>query len=261
MKRGFVLILFLVATLSCDNKGNQPKIVEELYSPTQEELYSQCAELKGIGEFVIGETTFQQAIHSKVYANTYGRFFMNNNFYNGYWGVYKENGNHEISDWIENKGRSIKQLPCPSLSISIGQIKLDNFDLAFYDNKLAAIFFKTDNGDLHKHYIDKYGNGKGTYYSYHLDNEPCEDREKLESTETIKEDRTWENEQVRLEYHHDYHFEMGPNMDFVRTYKNDSWYLLSSKSLYPKFLDELKKQIDAFNNQKQDKEKEVLNQF
>ena len=260
MKRVFFYCLLLTALLSCTNAGNQPKIVDETFAPTQEELYQQCAELKGIGDFVIGETTFQQATRSKIYDSFYA-FRLNNNFYNGYWGVANEGGKYEVSTWIEKQGALIKHLPCPSLSIKIGELELTAFDLAFYNNKLAAIYFKTDSEDLHKHYIDKYGNGRGSYYSYHLDNEPCEDRDKLESTSTKKEERVWENENVKLEYHMNYHFEMGPNIETLRTFQDDSWYLLSSKSLYPQFLEELKKQKDAYRNKQEEKEKESLNQF
>ena len=260
MRKVFYYCLFLTALLSCTNAGNQPKIVDESFAPTQEDLYRQCAELKGIGDFVINKTTFQQAIRSNIYKNTYS-ILLRNNFYNGHWGVANRGEKYDLSVWIEKNGPKLKHLPCPSISIEIGQMMFDAFDLAFYDNKLAAIFFKTNNESLHEHYIEKYGTGRGSFYSYHLDNEPCKDRDKLQSTTTTKEERIWENEDVTLEYHSDYHFEMGPNIDSIRTYYDDSWYLLSSKTLYPKFLEELKSLQDKYQIQKSEKEKEALNQF
>ena len=243
---------------------NQPTIVDQQFSPEQEELYTQCAGLKGIGEFVIGVTTYKQALNSKVYKGSY----IFDNFYNGYWGVahgigYVQNGSDK-SDWIEKHSPTIKQIATPIGGVKIGEIQLDDFDLAFYNNKLAAIYFKDEKGSLHEHYLNKYGEGRGTYYSYHLDNEPCRNRDRLYSKTVIKESRVWENEKVELTYHYDYHFEMGPNIsdrEQLYSFVDNSWYILTSKTLYPKFLAELKKQGEAYDQHQQAKNKEGLNQF
>lgn len=258
MKKAFLLFVLAIAFFSCAPQGNQPTIVDESFTPEQDELYSQCTELKGVGDFIIGETTFKQALHSQLFAD-YSSLLLHNNFYNGHWGVAKSGGKYEKGTWIEKKTPSIKQLPCPSTHITIGQLDFDDFDLAFYNDVLVAIFFKTDNEELHNHYIEKYGNGRGSLYSYHLDNEPCEDRDKLESITKTKEERVWENEKVILEYYLDYHFEMSPNID--TRYWSDSWYLLSSKSLYPLFLEELEHSMSSFDKQEQNSEQETLNQF
>ena len=136
--------------------------------------------------------------------------------------------------------------------------------MAFYNNKLVAIYFKDDKGSLHEHYLKKYGDGRGSYYSYHQDNEPCENRDRLFTTTTIKENRIWENEKVELTYSHDYHFEMGPNISEsqrINSYYDNSWYLITSKTLYPKFLEELNKQKAAYDKHRQSEDKESLNQF
>ena len=57
---------------------------------------------------------------------------------------------------------------------------------------------------------------------------------------------------------------MGPNIkekEMIDTYVDDAWYLLTSKALYPKFLEELDKQKAAYDKQKQSEDKESLNQF
>lgn len=247
-------------SFSCTGLMNKPEIINETFDPKQEELYEQCAELKGIGDLVIGETTYRQAIRSKIYDDSF-RSLLGNNFYNGYWGVAKQGAEHDQARWLVNNCSKIKQVPDMLLKTKIGEIELRDLDLAFYNDRLAAIYFRVESGNLHQHYIEKYGNGKGSFYSYHLDNEPCRNRDKLKSTTTTKEERVWENENVKLEYHFNYHFEMGPNIDHTRNYQDDAWYLLSSKTLYPLFVEELSKQKEDYNKRQSDRNKEALNLF
>ncbi len=263
MEKAHFVGILLLFTISCTN-ANQPVITNQVFSPEHAELYSQCSELKGVGDFVIGQTTYTQVLRSIIYSGSY----VFDNFYNGYWGIargvgYIPNG-HDKSDWIEKHAPIIKQIGTPIGGVKIGQIQLTEFDLAFYNNKLAAIYFKDEKGLLHEHYIKKYGDGRGSYYSYHLDNEPCKNRDNLFSTTTIKENRVWENDKVELTYNYDYHFEMGPKVNdkkMIDSFVDDSWYLIASKSLYPKFLEELNKQIAAYDKLKQGEDKESLNQF
>ena len=264
MKKNFLYLALLTVIVSCGPKGNKPEITDNIFAPEQSELYSGCSELKGVGDFIIEQTTYTQALRSKIYSGSY----IFDNFYNGYWGIargegYVPNG-HDKSDWIEKHTPIIKQIGTPIGGVKIGQIQLTEFDLAFYNNKLAAIYFKDEKGLLHEHYIKKYGDGRGSYYSYHLDNEPCKNRDKLFSTTTIKENRVWENDKVELTYSYDYHFEMGPKVNdkkMIDSFVDDSWYLLASKSLYPKFLEELNKQKVAYDTHKQGEDTESLNQF
>ena len=260
MKRIFFYLLLAIVAVSCTGTPNKPTVIDETYNPTQEELYAHCTELKGVGDFIIGETTYKQAIHSKIYEGLLG-YSVRNNFYNGYWGVAKQGAKLDKANWIEEQTSIIKQVPCPSLHLKIGQIEFHSFDLAFYDDKLAAIFFKTDNPDLHKHYIEKYGDGKGSYYWYLFNNAPCKNPNQFREIETVKEERSWENENVRLEFHHDEHHEIRPNIETLTSYQNNSWYLLTSKSLFPQFIEELNKQNDAFERHLTEKNQEVLDQF
>ena len=229
-------------------------------------MYSQCSGLKGIGEFVIGVTTYNQVIHSEQYRYSY----IYNNLYNGYWGVGNDSGRFSVSEgfeastWIENHSSVLKQIATPIGGVKIGEIQLSVFDLAFYNNRLAAIYFKDEKGTLHEHYLKKYGDGRGTYNSYHLDNEPCKNRDKLFSKTKINEYRVWENQKVELTYKYDYYFEMGPHIShnqMVNSFEDNSWYLIASKSLYPKFLEELEKQKQAYIKDKSSKNQDSLNQF
>lgn len=261
INKAFVISALLLVSTSCVNK---PIVVNQSFEPEQQELFAQCSELKGIGDFIIGRTTYKQALRSKIYGDSY----VFDDFYNGYWGIahgvgYVPNG-HDKSYWIEKHAPSIKQIGTQIGGVKIGQIQLTDFDLAFYNNKLAAIYFKDEKGLLHEHYIKKYGDGRGAYYSYHLDNEPCKNRHNLFSTTTIKENRVWENNEIELTYFYDYHFEMGPKVNdkkMINTYVDDSWYLMTSKTLYPKFLEELDKQIAAYDTHKQGEDQECLNLF
>lgn len=259
MKKILLYCFVAFIALSCANGNHGPQIVDETFAPEQEELYSQCSDLKGIADLIIGQTTFKQASQSRLFAEYYS-WQLSNNFYNGHWGQH----NHDLSDWIEKQSKHIKQLEAYSPKIKIGEIVFDDFDLAFYDNKLAAIYFKVDSHNkvnLHQHYLDKYGNGRGSYYSYHKDNEPCRNRDNLVVSDSKREERFWENEKVMLEYHLHYNFEMSPYKKSIDTYVNSSWYLLQDKTLYPLFLEELNKQKKAFEQNKKDKESESLKQF
>ena len=261
MRRLLFFILFaLIFAISCVNK---PIIVNKTFSPEQHELFSQCSGLKGIGDFIVGETTYKQVLRSKLYSGQY----IFDGFYNGYWGIANEIGgfgNHEKANWISKNSPAIRQIATPIGGVTIGQIQLSRFDLAFYNDILAAIYYEDEKSLLHNHYIEKYGDGRGTYYSYHQDNEPCRNRMRLYSNSTEEERRIWENEKVELLFEHNSHFEMGPNISekqMISSSYNNSWYILSSKALYPRFLEELDRQKKAYDEYKQGKDKESLNQF
>ena len=259
MKRILQFIALSLIIYSCAN-GNRPVIINETYTPQDDSLFLQCSDLKGVGDFIIGKTTFSQVMHSKYYKNALG-LEMHNNFYNGHWGVANKGGKYEKSSWIEKNAKVIKQFPNPGVGFKMGDLEFDNFDLAFLNDTLVAIYFKTDSYKIYNHYLEKYGNGRGTLYSYHIDNEPCKDRSKLVVSEDKKEERTWENTDVKLEYHLSYHFEMGPNVSSVRTYYNESWYLLSSKTHYPVFIEKYEEYCTKYDTMQSESNSDILNQL
>lgn len=259
MKRIIKYFALSLIICSCTN-AKQPVIINETYDPQDDSLFLQCSDLKGVGDFIIGRTTFSQVMRSKYYQNAFS-LQMHNNFYNGYWGVANKGGKMDKASWLEKKAKSIKQFPNPGISFKMGDLEFDHFDLAFLNDTLVAIYFKTDSEKIHDHYIEKYGNGRGTYYSYHLDNEPCEDRSQLVVTEDKEEERTWENTDVRLEYHLSYHFEMGPDVSSVDSYYNNSWYLLTSKTRYPVFVDEYEKSITKYDEMQAQSNTDILNKL
>ena len=259
MKRFFLSFTLILIICSCTNVKT-PEIIDETFAPQEDSLFIQCSELKGVGEFIIGKTTFSQVMRSKLYKDAIG-LQMHNNWYNGHWGVAKKSGKIEKSSWIEKNAKAIKQFPNPGTSFKMGDLEFSHFDLAFLNDTLVAIYYITDSYKIHEHYIEKYGNGRGTYYYYRADNEPCKDRDKLVVTENKKEERIWENENVKLEYHLSYHFEMGPNISSARTYYNDSWYLLSSKKRYPVFLEEYNKYSSKYDALQEKNNTDIMNQL
>lgn len=254
MKINFIFLFLLLSMLSCTTSVDQ-KEVDEKFEPNQEELYMQCSELKGIDDFIIGKTTFKQALNAPIYAAEIG--LLRNNFFNGYWGVGKKGGNHDDARWLEEQAK-IKQLtPMLLGDKKIGHVLFSNFDLAFYNDTLAAIYFITDDNKLKQHYIEKYGEGRGSHYWYYYNNH--KDANKFRVKEIAKEERVWENEWIMLEFHQDYFFENIPTP--TANYLNSSWYLMSSKKLYPKFIDELNNQILNYEHEKTENERKDYEKF
>ena len=249
-------IIFLISTIIVCSCENSPVVIDEKFAPSIDSLYAQCADLKGVGEFIIGKTTFSEAQSSSYYDDFSGQI-MSNNLFRGHWG----NTNFEKSSWLEKNAKHIKQLPSPLLGIRIGELKFDDFCLAFLNDTLVAIYYESDSDVIHKHYIDKYGTGVGSFYTYHLDNEPCKDRSKLKVIDKKEEDRVWENETVKLQYHLCDHHEMGPNFSISRTSYKESWYLLTSKKFYPVFLEELEKIGKQYDDLKNKENENALNQL
>lgn len=172
-------------------------LVDEQYTPTDEELFLTCADLKGVGKFIIGSSTFKQIVNDPELKK---RHYLKSNLISGYWGFgYNK---HKHSDWIDKiAGKTVKQLHFSS-NVHIGDLEFSEFDMAFLNDTLVAIkfwpFYSCENAVIN-HYKEKYGNGRGRYYSkekrlYNLGG-------KCRYYECEKYDeRVWENETVALKY-------------------------------------------------------------
>lgn len=64
MRYTLVTIISIVIFCSCTN--NAPQIVNESYSPDPDSLFIQCKQLSGIGDLIIGKTTFSQAQKKRI---------------------------------------------------------------------------------------------------------------------------------------------------------------------------------------------------
>lgn len=258
------IILFVLAACCGCSSVNYPEIHEKLYEPLTDSLYHACADLRGLGRYEIGRTTLKDIKKDKDYLrnNPYEITRDYNNLYNGHWGSrYFHSSDIEKFSWMEKQSRNeIRQITPQLLGYSIGDIEFDNLDMAFLNDTLVAVFFKPGSkfkDDVLEHYKEKYGNGRGTYYRYHRDNEPCRDRDLLYSETTVEEHLVWENERVALQYDNDEHFKMGP--DIKTEYNGDMSYLVYSKDRYPVFEEKLKALSDAYDRMKGEEKSSTLN--
>lgn len=258
MKR---LLYFLLAALTlqaCNVEADKPEVIDQTFDPTDEELYAACADLQGIGQFVIGKTTFKQVLNDKDYKASTNDFDRNSTLYNGHWGNdYWRSKDDNISNsyekakWIEKEAKNkVKQLNGNLSGTKVGDLKFEKFDMAFLNDTLVAIWFYPDDeieDDIIEHYKEKYGDGRGHYKYSHSRVKVGDD---ITATESTDEARTWANEKVALDYVNDDYFHMEPNSNPISRYKHTM--LIYSKSRYPVFESTLKglaAQYDEIRNQ------------
>ena len=253
MKQIPFCLLLVLAVISCSVQADKPEIIDESYDPTDEELFAACADLQGVGQFIIGKTTFKNALNDKDYTNSSSSFARKSNLYNGHWGHdFWETKKDDISnsfekeEWIakEAQGR-IKQLQPQFTGIKIGDLEFDKFDMAFLNDTLVAVFFYPDDKnetDVIDHYKEKYGNGRGHYNYYYLRVQTGND---ITATRSTDEKRTWANEKIALDYVNKEYFHMEPGSKSTGNFEHSL--LIYSKSRYPVFenlLLSLSKQYD-----------------
>ena len=170
--------------VSCMN--DTPKVSERntTFSPTNEELYSQCSELKGLGRFIIGETTYSEI--SKFLR-------LHSSFTKGRWSTYEE-----VASFINHKYRKIKQITIQSDAIPTLDFK-HPISLAFYNDTLVAIDINENYPKIEVLLKQKYGDGKGYIkWTYKIKGERGIKDYYYEQTKD--EYRTWENESISLRY-------------------------------------------------------------
>ena len=145
-----ILFLFLIIALaSCNSVGNAPTVIDEKFDPTLDSLYILCKDLKGIGELRIGKVTYRQVKKDKGITLSPILFDTYTNFYNGYWG---ESSSMELANHIEDNATKIKQFHVGKYKV--GELTIDDVDLAFYRDTLVAISFDCSD-KLLEHYKSK----------------------------------------------------------------------------------------------------------
>jgi hypothetical protein len=245
MKRTFFPLVALIITSCGPYSSVAPTIIDEKYDPADEELYASCAELQGVGQFIIGRTTFKQVLADKEFKKVATSIYdRQSNMYNGHWGndFWNKKGDHYVlpgdpkEKWMKSKcGPKLKQLPSSHFTgFTIGELKFDPFDMAFLNDTLVAIFFYPDDNiedEVIAHYKEKFGNGRGKYYSYDLTK--SDHNSNLTVTKTLEEKHSWENELVALEYEKHEYFHMEPNRSPSGEYKHSM--IIYSKKRYPVF--------------------------
>lgn len=270
MKRIYYTFLAILAVSCGSNQTVKPIIIDERYEPTDSELFEVCAELQGVGQFIIGKTTFKQVLADKDFkkeaTSVYDR---QSNMYNGHWGSdFWKGGNGEQvlpgsdkAKWMEEKTakKKLKQLPSSAFSgLSVGGLKFNPFDMAFLNDTLVAIFFYPDDeieSDVLSHYKQKYGNGRGKLHSSNLTIYGA--NSDLTVKRTLEEMRSWENKDVALSYEKHEYFHMEPKQTPVGNFKKSM--IIYSKKRYPIFRETLLNLSEEFDKQAIDNKTQSLN--
>ena len=250
MKHFTIFIVIVMLALSCETQVEKPIHINEQYNPTEEELFTACSELRGVGQYIIGVTTFSSVSKDKEYRAQNPYDYNRSNYYNGHWGHsfwarYGSSVNDEMeqSHYIEKEAGNIVKQMSNFGSFKIGELEFDCFDMAFLNDTLVAIwFFPKDEKKVVEHYIEKYGEGRGEKYYYERRTRNL----KGEYSGTIKHDEKhiWENDAVALEYIHKEDFQSSPNKQ--THFSSFHSMLIYSKSRYPIFEEVLKNTAKQF---------------
>ena len=270
MRRILLFLSVVICIPACLPQTDKPEIVNETYEPTDEELYAACADLQGIGQYIIGKITFKQVLNDKEYLDGTFSFDRKSNLYNGHWGQkywnkkgYNLPNDLDKANWMEKESRGrIKQLNSKLTGFKVGSLDFDQFDMAFLNDTLVAIWYYPKRefvNDVLNHYKEKYGNGRGHLNSYESRSMIGDDINTLVATSKLDEIHTWENATVALDYVMDKYFHTEPNQK-PTSHHNHS-YLIYSKSRYPvfeAFLMELSEQFDSIQQEDKKKSLDIL---
>ena len=261
--RRFILFLSAFFILqACNDETSKPETINDVFEPTDEDLYAACADLQGIGQFVIGKTTFKQVLNDKDFKNVTTEFLRKSNLYNGHWGFDFWHSMYENSakstgkaSWMENASKGkVKQLHTGITSKKIAGLEFDTFDMAFLNDTLVAIWFYPKReiaNDVIGHYKEKYGDGRG-HYKYHFSR--FKKGDEYYGTKDLDERRSWENEEIALDYVNKEYYHSEPNQKATSSFKHTL--LIYSKSCYPVFEETLKGLAEEYNRI-QNKEKKT----
>lgn len=269
MKRLFFLLIVTLVASCGSNPSVAPTVIDEKYEPTDEELYAACAELQGVGQFIVGKTTFKQVLADKDFKKAATTIYdRQSNMYNGHWGndFWNKKGENYVlpgdpkEKWMRSKtGPKLKQLPSSSFTgMSIGELKFDPFDMAFLNDTLVAIFFYPDReveDEVIAHYKEKYGDGRGKLYSFELTK--SDSQSNITSTKTFDEAHIWENERVALVYEKHEYFHMEPNRKPTGDFRHSM--IIYSKKRYPVFEESLLRLSSEYDTQKEANKNQSLN--
>ena len=270
MKRFFQTAVVCLFIWSCNTRTNNPSVINETYNPTDEELYAACAELQGVGQFIIGRTTFKQVLADNDFKKTViYSFDKKSNLFNGHWGskfwkakdVAYELPGGDKEKWIIRKaGNTIKQLPSSVITgFSIGELEFDTFDMAFLNDTLVAIYFYPEDKVEDKvisHYKEKYGNGRGKLFSSE-DTKYGKKPGEITSTKILDEEHRWENNSIALVYENHKYFHMAPGQEPTGSYEHSM--MIYSKVRYPIFEDMLLGFAAEYDNNLQSRKDQILN--
>ena len=244
MKR-ILLILSVALVTAC----SQPEIRNEVFEPTLDSLYVQCKDLKGLGSLHIGKTTLRQVQKDK--GITLHEYFRKPSFVGGYWG--ESAYDRGWGTYLDKKTTKIKQFKITDINskYKIGELEIEDVCLAFYNDTLVAISFDCT-GEMLKHYISKYGAGKGSNYEYTYRKGEYGNSNFVFEYKHI-ENRLWANEYVSMEYKTHWEQRTAPK-EKHKSYSTKSC-VISSNSRYADFLRVLEDYKTQYKNEQDAKKK------
>lgn len=264
-------ILFTAVSFSaCSNIKPKVTIIDETYAPSQDSLYTACANITGFGPFAIDKMTFKQYLNSEdIKVSTYSR---TPSFYNGHWSQAHNSDSDtrfELSRHLVKKGFKQVEFASTGCEFVAGDVKMDKIDAVFWDDILVGIFvdvtydFLGNNyNKLLEHYIEKYGNGQGKKYCYES-TDWTEQRAKknIVSAKTdITEEHLWSNGKVSIQYMGREYFEINRGKMNTDAMFNNKYYLITG-TRYKDFEEALDSEVRAFLATKEQQNSDALSNF
>lgn len=253
MKRVLSSMSIFVALIVMVGCGETREISEK-FEISEDSLYVQCTELKGLGNLHIGKTVLKDLFTDK--GVTICKESLKSNFHGGYWGV--DVGNYDLGRHLD-KSEQIKQVQVGRYAYpyKVGEIEFETMELAFLNDTLVGISIGGDFYKIREHMIEKFGNGKG-YYSFFCKSRGKNGESNFFMEKHEHEHRIWANKNVKLEKRYDWDSKVVRNKD-VYSKKGDDYCLITSQTRYDEFLQILKQNKLDYKNQKNIKIKESYN--
>ena len=234
----------LLALTSFGCKENPKKLIEHekvdsTFVVPKEEMLAKCADLKGLGPFVIGKTTLKEVNNSKIFDS----MFNETDFSGGKWRAYEENAEKAL----ENHKR-IKMFH-NAWHFKIGEVEFDDISMAFVDNVLVAIYFDPHSENtLLSSYISKYGSGEG---QKHIDSYLYKDPSYNDTHHN--EERTWYNDRVTLRY---------TTFFTTKPLRADTEFIIHDNTgKYQYFIDEIESANEIAKKERETKTKQSYNEI
>lgn len=228
-KNDKIIITFIIVLLTFISCVEQDK--ESYKSPIRpnEELFEEAKEMKGLANFIIGETTIKDvlALNREIKKDErYGYFYLNS--------------------WIGDEFKEAKyQESCPYVKIIsipkyfVGEIEIQYVELHFYKNVLYKINSWTSD-KLENAFTMKYSEGVKDYYRLVV-------KKKEETNVKAHTKIKWENENIVAKFNSSID-------DFGGKLKHTNDFEIVTKS--KKLLDEIRDcRNEVYNKQQQEKEK------
>lgn len=266
-------MVVLAVVLLCGCGRNTAKheddktVIDTVYIATGDEMEA-WKKIKGIGPFVIGQTTFSQACKEKSVRSL--KFFYSyspNTLYNGHWG--NKFWHNPVPDkkllglkdwakceWMEKNSKGlIKQIHAAQSidPIMLGEYKFGTFDLAFLNEKLVAIWlYPSDDTkyNFFKAYFEKYGEGNGRYHKEEYKS-PSLKPEEATMWWIIVDEHTWSNGSVTVEYYNKESFHVSPGT--APSYNHEMRFIIYDSVKLPEFESALKQLAADYDTMMLDK--------